>query len=79
MAQKIKHKRHDFVCIITKKGKLLCRRSMQELRPLTRKQKTCASKFIAQEMSSLKKGSRRVKSKAQAVAIGLSRARKECG
>lgn len=75
---KAKHKRHDFVCVITKRGKLLCRRSMEELKPLTRKQKKCATKYIKQEMISFKHGSRRVKSREQAVAIGLSRARKAC-
>ena len=42
---------------------------------LTTKQKTKVGKFIAEEMKSLKRGAKRVKSRAQAIAIGISRAK----
>lgn len=44
--------------------------------PLTTKEKSCASDFIAEEMRALRKG--RWGSREQAVAVGLSRARREC-
>lgn len=44
--------------------------------PLNKREKKCASDFILEEMHELKKG--RWKSRQQAIAVGLSRARREC-
>lgn len=43
---------------------------------MTAREKACAGHFIAEEMDALKQG--RWKSRAQAVAVGLSRARTKC-
>lgn len=71
-----KKHRHTPRCI-GKYGKTVgCRVTGELYEPLTAQQKVCASDFIAEEMSAPK--GRWPGGRKQAVAVGLSRARKEC-
>lgn len=69
--------RHDLAkCIITRKGNLVCDKTGERFAPMTAAQKECASRFIGEQHHKLHKGKR--KSHEQAIAIGLSRAKREC-
>lgn len=46
--------------------------------PLSKSQRDCATNFISEEMDAYKGGNKNVRSRKQAVAIGMSRARREC-
>lgn len=46
--------------------------------PLTAREKACAKEFIREEMHAFESGAKNIKSRSQAVAIGLSRARRSC-
>jgi hypothetical protein len=69
--------RHDLgKCIITHKGKLVCDKTGERFEPMTERQKECASRFIGEQHHKLHKGKR--KSHEQAIAIGLSLAKRKC-
>ncbi len=73
--KKRRHK-HGMACAVTALGKLFCRRTREEIMPFSERQRACASEKVAEEMRDLKTG--RWKSREQAIAVGLSRARKSC-
>jgi hypothetical protein len=80
MAARKKH-RHTLRCVTVRGGRIVCDVTGAMYQPrqlkLTRGQKACAKSFVREELHDMKRRGR-WRSPGQAIAVGLSRARRKC-